>query len=204
VMSVERQVRTLVRAWPIPDRTERGDEIVGTTLDLLPDAQSRLTMAMALNLVLGGLRARWRMRPPLWRWLFYRMGGRLPSWWHRWMLNDLTGPGWRRRMIQSQVNMTISFSLGLILANAMLSPPLPHPSSSKLVDPVNTSQGTLVGLGVLVVLITLITAWRARKLRNRRLAQHFMDPMPQNDLSPPLPLSQSGGSEASGTHPSSC
>ena len=64
MMSVEQQVRTLVRAWPIPDRTERGDEIVGTTLDLLPDGQSRLTMALAFNLVLGGLRARWRMRPP--------------------------------------------------------------------------------------------------------------------------------------------
>ena len=188
--SVEQQVRTLVRAWPIPDRTERGDEIVGTTLDLLPDGQRRLTMAMALNLVLGGLRARWRMRPPLWRWLFYRMGGRLPSWWHRWMLNDLTGPGWRRRMIQSQVViMTISVSLGLILANAML-PPLPRPSSPKLVIPVNTTQEILVNLGGLVVGVSLITAWRARKLRNRRLDQHSMGQPLQND--PP----QGSGPEA--------
>ena len=27
----------MIRAWPIPDRIERGDEIVGTTLDLVPD-----------------------------------------------------------------------------------------------------------------------------------------------------------------------
>jgi hypothetical protein len=205
VMSVERQVRTLVRAWPIPDRTERGDEIVGTTLDLVPDGQSRLTMALAFNLVLGGLRARWRMRPPLWRWLFYRMGGRLPSWWHRWMLNDLTGPGWRRRMIQSQLILgVVSASLGIILAHAML-PPLPHPSSPKLVDPVNMNQMFLVSFGAFVVTGTLTTAWRARKLRNRRLAQHFKEQPPQNDPLPPLPLSQSGGGpEASGTHPSSC
>ena len=190
-MSVERQVRTLVRAWPIPDRTERGDEIVGTTLDLVPDGQRRLTMAMALNLVLGGLRARWRMRPPLWRWLFYRVGGRLPSWWHRWMLNDLTGPGWRRRMIQSRVIlMTISASLGLILAYAAP----PHPSSQAR-DPVSTTQDAGQS-GSLVVGGALITAWRARKFRNRRLDQHSMDRSLQND--PP----QGSGPEA--PNPSSC
>jgi len=81
--SVERQVNRLVRSWPIPDRVERGDEIVGTTLDLVPDGATRIPVALALNLVMGGLSARWRMRPPLFRWLHYRMGGRLPSRWHR-------------------------------------------------------------------------------------------------------------------------
>jgi hypothetical protein len=76
-------------AWPIPDRVQRGDEIVGTTLDLVPECKKRLTMALALNLVVGGLRARWRMRPPLWRWLYYRLGGRLSRRWNRWMLKDL-------------------------------------------------------------------------------------------------------------------
>ena len=78
-MRAERQIRTLMRAWPRPDRTERGEEIVGTTLDLLPDGATRLPVLLALNLVIGGLQARWRTRPPVWRWAFYRMGGRLPT-----------------------------------------------------------------------------------------------------------------------------
>jgi hypothetical protein len=197
-MSVEQQVRTLVRAWPIPDRTERGDEIVGTTLDLLPDGQSRLTMALAFNLVLGGLRARWRMRPPLWRWFLYRMGSRLPSRWQRWMLNDLTGPGWRRRIIQGNfILAVISLSLAFILTNGILFHPSPKFADSLYLKDLGI-------LGAMVVSSTLSTAWQARKLRNRRLAQHFKGQPPQNDLLPPLPLSDSGGPEASGTpNPSS-
>jgi hypothetical protein len=174
VRSVEQQVRTLVRAWPIPDRTERGDEIVGTTLDLLPDGQSRLTIALALNLVLGGLRARWRMRPPLWRWLFYRMGGRLPSWWQRWMLNDLTGPGWRRRMIQGNFTIAvISLSLTILVSGILLHPSPKFADSLYLYD--------LQLMGAMILGSTLSTAWRARKLRNRRLAQHYMGQPSQND-----------------------
>lgn len=100
---VEQQVRNLLRAWPIPDRAERGDEIVGTTLDLMPEGVNRVPVALAVNLVVGGLRARWRMRPPAWRWLYYRLGGRLPVRWHRWLLNDLNGPGWRRRILVSKL-----------------------------------------------------------------------------------------------------
>jgi hypothetical protein len=189
-MSVERQVRTLVRAWPIPDRTERGDEIVGATLDLLPDGQSRLPVALALNLVVGGLRARWRMRPPLWRWFLYRMGGRLPIRWQRWMLNDLTGPGWRRRMIQGNfIVALISLSLTLIVVSGILLHPSPKlADSSYLYD--------LQLLGVIILGSTLSTAWRARKLRNRRLSQHFIDGSPRND--PP----RASGPQA--PNPSSC
>ena len=55
---VERQVRFMIRAWPIPDRIERGDEIVGTTLDLVPDGATRLPLPLAVNLLAGGMRAR--------------------------------------------------------------------------------------------------------------------------------------------------
>jgi len=103
MMPIESQIQTLMRAWPLADRIERGDEIAGTTLDLVPDGATRLPLLLAISLVVGGVRARWRMRPPVWRWLYYRMGGRLSSRWHRWMINDLYSPGWRRRMIVSRL-----------------------------------------------------------------------------------------------------
>jgi Family of unknown function (DUF5313) len=104
---IERQVRILMHAWPIPDRAERGEEVVGTTLDLVPDGANRVPLALAINLVMGGFRARMLIRPPLWRWAYYRAGGRLPARWHRWMLNDLSGPGWRRRILVSRLTMAV-------------------------------------------------------------------------------------------------
>ncbi len=68
-MSTERQIRILLRAWPLRDRSERGDEIVGTTLDLLPDGATRLPFLLALNLVVGGMQARWRVRLPVRIWV---------------------------------------------------------------------------------------------------------------------------------------
>lgn len=68
-MSVERQIRILLRAWPLRDRSERGDEIVGTTLDVLPEGATRLPFLLALNLIVGGMRTRWRMRLPLRIWV---------------------------------------------------------------------------------------------------------------------------------------
>jgi hypothetical protein len=68
-MNAERQIRILLWAWPIQDRPERADEIVGTTLDLLPDGATRLPFLLALDLVIGGMRARWRMRPPVRIWV---------------------------------------------------------------------------------------------------------------------------------------
>ena len=63
---IERQVRFMIRAWPILDRIERGEEIVGTTLDLVPDGATRLPLPLAVNLLAGGMRARWRRRTPAW------------------------------------------------------------------------------------------------------------------------------------------
>lgn len=122
--TAERQARTLLRAWPIPDRVERGEEIVGTTLDLLPDNETRLPLGLAANLVMGGLRARWRMRPPPWRWLLYRMECRLSPRWQRWMLNDLSTPGWRRRILTSQAAISVA-----VLAVVWLMMPLFLPAT---------------------------------------------------------------------------
>jgi hypothetical protein len=62
-MNAERQIRILLLAWPLSDRSERGDEIVGTTLDLLPAGGTRLPLLLAIDLVVGGMSARWRLRP---------------------------------------------------------------------------------------------------------------------------------------------
>ncbi len=52
-MTLEGQVQTLVRAWPIPDRVERGEEIIATTLDLVPDGKSRLRLPWPSTLLSG-------------------------------------------------------------------------------------------------------------------------------------------------------
>lgn len=95
---LERQVRFVLRAWPVPDRAERGDEIVGTTLDSIPPGRQRLPLALGADLVLAGLRARWRAHPPLSVWWRYAWSGDLPPRWHPWMLNDVFSRGWSGRL----------------------------------------------------------------------------------------------------------
>ena len=170
-MSVERQVRTLMRAWPLPDRTERGDEIVGTTLDLVPDGASRVPATLALSLVGGGLQARWHMRPPLWRWTYYRLGGRLPSRWHRWVLNDLTSPGWRRRIVTSQLMIgLVAAMLGIVSVQVAM-----HQDSPNLFFLLPMFIGFGIG-----------TLSRSSKNRNRQLARYGHGrPAPNDSPWPP-------------------
>lgn len=99
MMSLERQVRALLRAWPAPDRADRGEEILATTLALVPGTRGRLPARLVVSLLSGGLLARWRARPPIWRWWLYHTGFlRLPPRWHPWMLDTLIRRGWRRRI----------------------------------------------------------------------------------------------------------
>lgn len=64
-MNIERQIRISLWAWPLRDRSQRGDEIVGTTLDLLPVGATRLPFPLALNLLVGGMQARCRIQRPV-------------------------------------------------------------------------------------------------------------------------------------------
>jgi hypothetical protein len=159
--SVEQEVRKLVRAWPIPDRVERGEEIVATTLDLVPDGKNHLTFAMALNLVVGGLGARWRMRPPPWRWFYYRMGGRLNQRWHRWLLNDLSRSGWRRRMVVFRLSMLLPIMvLAWLTVSASVRQFVPFWSWTFLSVVVGGSMGILTHRS------------RDRRDRDKQLARH--------------------------------
>jgi hypothetical protein len=171
-MSAENQIRTLMRAWPRPDRTERGEEIVGTALDLVPEGTTRLPFLFAVNLVGGGLVARWRMRPPPWRWAYYRMGGRLPARWHRWVLNDLTSPGWRRRLMTAQIILGLmGVTLGVAVAQI---------ATHQTVAPNDLMiGGLLIGTSVGSVL-------RVRANRNRQLVRHGC--MPSNKVPWPPPV----------------
>ncbi len=189
--TVERQVRTMLRAWPIPDRVERGDEIVGTTLDLVPDGHSRVPFALAFNLVIGGLRARWRARPPLWRWLSYRMGGRLPARWHRWMMNDLNAPGWRRRIVLCRFVVALAGSaMGVAFAQLI---------DHKTRLPLHSVVAGVVSFLVVWFIGGVIMVFRSPKLRERQLLRHGYNrsghiepPWP-----PPAPWVQSVGDKGS-------
>lgn len=180
---VEHQVRGLMRAWPIPDRVERENEIVTTTLELIPEGGSRLPPSLAVDLVVGGLRARWRMRPPPWRWINYRMGmisisgGRLPTRWHRWMINDLTGPGWRRRMVMNELIYFVSYGLIFVGIPTVFNP-------HYLVLP------AVIGWSVVTIPMFTIRAALAPKRRNRQLDRYgYLRPAQHVPSGPPPPIS---------------
>ena len=175
----ERQIRLLLRAWPMLDRQERGDEIVGTSLDLIPEGRDWIPMSMALNLIVGGLRARRRGRPPILRWLWYAAGGRLPARWRTWVFHDLTDLGWRGRIVfQKLVTMTI---MGAVVAIAN---PLNwiHSNDAK----VNHSTGSplaTIHRCCAFLLVYVFGALRIRrqapKIRSGQLARHgFYGPIP--------------------------
>lgn len=165
-MTVERQVRWLVRAWPYPDRMERGDEIVGTTLDLMSEGRTTIPLAIVVSLLIGGLTARWRARPPIWRWFYYQMGGRLALRWHRWMINDLMAPGWRFRIVRVRTTMMLTAAwLGVLSARASFHAPDNHSAFS---DPImNPLYWLVLGAG-----IVLVSAWQAKRFRDRILVRH--------------------------------
>jgi hypothetical protein len=114
------------------------------------------------------------------------------------MFNDLNGPGWRRRMVQSQAIVALfSVALGFMALYGTM-----HPSSKFLHF---MYPRYLVFLGVFVVGQTLMIGLRARKLRDRRLVQQVIGrSFPRNPLPPPPTLSQPSGPQASSTpNPSS-
>ena len=123
--SVEDQARWLLRAWPVVDRFERADEIVATTLDLVPTGRSRLPLRLGANLILGGLRARNRVRPRLWQWFCYGCFGVVPAQRGTWLEGDVLRRGFgrrflTRRLIGGSVLMApVSLVLGLVLGQIL-------------------------------------------------------------------------------------
>ena len=78
-------------AFPPRWRREHGDELFELSAELQADG-ARHRLAEAADLVRGGWAVRLRGRPPVRRWLSYRMMERpLPPRWHGWMRDDLEG-----------------------------------------------------------------------------------------------------------------
>ncbi|MFG1684534.1 hypothetical protein ACGFNP_30525 [Nonomuraea sp. NPDC049269] len=88
----ERRCRLLARAYPPRYRQTRGEELIGTLLDLAEPQQTRPTLRDSLDVVRGGIALRLRERPPLWHWALYRLfHKRLPYPYRWWARDDLLG-----------------------------------------------------------------------------------------------------------------
>ncbi|GAA2904448.1 hypothetical protein GCM10010517_70530 [Streptosporangium fragile] len=86
----ERRCRLLMRAYPPRFREYRGQEVLGTLLDLAAPGQTRPTFRDSLDIVRGGLLTRLRDRPPAGQWIGYRLFGRLvPDRYRMWVRDDL-------------------------------------------------------------------------------------------------------------------
>ncbi len=156
---LERRYRRLLAAWPARARKERGDEIIATTLEIAERRGRSPGVTDGVRFVMAGLGARLRRRPPFHWWLSYRLfGARLPDRYHEWMLDDLRGPGWRRRWFGRDLMTTAIWVLMLLGLSRDL------PNSSAWVFFVAPA----VFLGV--------SSLSAERNRNKALARHGYDP----------------------------
>ncbi|MGW6003684.1 hypothetical protein ACWFNS_18020 [Oerskovia enterophila] len=95
----ERSARSWARAYPRRWREVHGDELLAVQQDVAraaaeatgAPAPDRLSTDEIRSLLRAGWGLRWRERPPLWRWVLYRFGLRLPAryWW--WVADDIRG-----------------------------------------------------------------------------------------------------------------
>ncbi|HEV2758623.1 MAG TPA: tetratricopeptide repeat protein [Acidimicrobiales bacterium] len=166
-MALEGQVRLLLRAWPTSDRVERGEEILTTTLDLVSPGRRRLPPALVASLVVGGLRARWRLRPSIWAWANYAFDQELPSRWHRWMLDDLLTRGWCRRMM-ARLLVCLGVIAWLLTVVVGLGDPAPALGDLLAVVMINAVGGSVIGA------VLARSAW-ARERWMTVLAEHGYD-----------------------------
>lgn len=94
----ERHCRLLVRAYPSRYRQTRGEELIGTLLDLAKPQQTSPSLRDSLDVIRGGIALRLRERPPLWHWALYRLfHKRLPYAYRWWAHDDLLGSGYLAR-----------------------------------------------------------------------------------------------------------
>ncbi|WP_329249874.1 hypothetical protein OG417_03980 [Actinoallomurus sp. NBC_01490] len=88
----ERRCLTLLRAYPPRYRAARGNELLGTLLDVATPGRETPSIRESWDVVRGGLRTRWRAHPPVGRWLLYRgFGARLPYAYRWWARDDILG-----------------------------------------------------------------------------------------------------------------
>lgn len=82
----------LPHAYPRRWQAAHGEELVAVLLDCAPSGATRPDLGTVVDVVRSGWAVRWRGRPPLWRWLLYRVfGRRLPVRWRPWVEDDIEG-----------------------------------------------------------------------------------------------------------------
>lgn len=94
----ERRIRLALRGFPKRFRAERTEEILGTLADANAGRSGSSDLETMYDLVRAGWAERWRTHPPLVRWLWYRLGGKLPPAYRGWLLDDLSGLIWLRSL----------------------------------------------------------------------------------------------------------
>jgi hypothetical protein len=99
----ERRCRLLLRAYPPRYRRERGDELLGTLLDLAGDRRTP-SMRNCADVIRGGLVTRWRGRPSWESWYLYRAFDiPLPAASRMWARDDIGGRWYPLRRFLSRL-----------------------------------------------------------------------------------------------------
>jgi hypothetical protein len=157
----ERHCRRLLRAYPIRWRERRGDELIGTLLDLAEPGQRYPSPRGSFDVVRAGLLTRWREHPPLGHWLLYRLAGkRLPSKWRMWTRDDILGWG---LLVYQAVLFLLSGALGGLGVALFAEPGYNEPRLALL-------SGVVVGGIVLAVYVS------RRGLRRQSLCRQGFHP----------------------------
>ncbi|GAB2684415.1 hypothetical protein [Thalassiella azotivora] len=87
----ERRCRRLLRAYPRRWRARYGDELLGLLLDTAPPGVTRPGARTTWDVVRSGWSWRLRHRPPLWRWVLWRMYDVVPRGHRSWARDDVEG-----------------------------------------------------------------------------------------------------------------
>jgi hypothetical protein len=107
-------LRWALRAYPRLWRRAHEIELIDVLRDSVPWQRNWPGWRVLADLVGGGWRIRWRMRPPFWRWVGYRFFDvRLPEPWCEWARDDIDGAWWPVRSIG--VGVAIATALWWVL-----------------------------------------------------------------------------------------
>ncbi|MEP7111857.1 MAG: hypothetical protein ABI862_01205 [Ilumatobacteraceae bacterium] len=165
-MSTPRRLAWAMHAFPRRFRAQRSAEIEATfhEADLAGDRNAYGPKAL-IDVVLAGWGERTRTRPPIGRYLKYRLvGGRLEPRWHAWMFDDLDGWFPLRRAAWTGIPILVIVAAAWRASGGLM--PLPPPVFWLV-------WAIAMGLG-------------ARLDRRRTLTRHGYDPRTRTWVPPPI------------------
>lgn len=163
----ERSARFWLRAYPPRWRRLHGDEALAVLLDLAPGPDDAgvprgIGAREAWGLVRAGWALRRRERPPLGRWLLYRLFDvRLPAryWW--WVADDIHGALYPWRVTMTGLGTALAIFYGWpVLAQVLFSDDVTRPDLWLIL----LWCGTFLGGGLLFRRSHVARAWRKHVL----------------------------------------